>query len=139
MSLELYNTALRELAREGKALVRLTSPRHSVTLDNPLCGDRVTIDIDMDDAQRLQALGGKVRGCLLCEASLAMMARHADGATLSDLRIAGEDLRRLLDSRPLSSGHWPELMHFAPVASFSSRYQCVSLPFDALEDLSQEL
>lgn len=49
-------------------------PTETATVDNPLCGDRVTIDVKLAGG-KLAAIGHQVRGCLLCEAAAATIAR----------------------------------------------------------------
>ena len=64
--LELYQTAIVEAARRLAEHPRLPAPAGSATVDNPLCGDRVTTDVELR-AGALVRVGQRVRGCLLCE------------------------------------------------------------------------
>ena len=75
-----------------------------MTRDNPLCGDRVTLDLELDQ-DRVSAVAHKTRGCLLTEAAAALLA--ADAASLSPdaLREALPRLRRWLDEG--GSPPWP--------------------------------
>ena len=68
MTDELYHQAILELAKQAGRTPRLEDPDASVTVDNPLCGDRVTLDLRLADG-RVAAVGHKVRGCLLCQAA----------------------------------------------------------------------
>ena len=45
MSDPLYQAEILQLAREGRALTRLDRPTVTARVDNPICGDRVTIDL----------------------------------------------------------------------------------------------
>jgi nitrogen fixation NifU-like protein len=85
MSEALYQAALVERAHAGRGRGRLSAPDRSVTLDNPLCGDRVTIDLTLNDG-RVTTVGHQVRGCLLCEASAETIAQHAPGKTAAERR-----------------------------------------------------
>ena len=49
MSQALYHSTLVEHAQAGRARGRLAAPHRSATVDNPLCGDRVTIDLALAD------------------------------------------------------------------------------------------
>jgi len=127
MSENLYGQAIKDLAaREAAAL---DGPDASVTQDNPLCGDRVTLDVAMEDG-RVTATGHRVKGCLLCKAAAALVVDQAVG-------LDADGAVRLLDqvSGMLKKGAepaFPALAAFIPVRPHKSRHDCVLLPFKAL-------
>jgi NifU-like protein involved in Fe-S cluster formation len=128
----LYHQAILDLARQSGRTARLERPEASATVDNPLCGDRVTVDLDLADG-RVRAVGHKVRGCLLCQAAAAVIAARAPGATAAALRDVAAQLERAIREDPAAAeGLWPELGAFAPVHAHKSRHDCVLLPFEAL-------
>lgn len=132
MSDELYQAALVARAKQGRTRGRLTKPQHSITLDNPLCGDRVTLDVNLAEG-RVSAVGHQVRGCLLCEASAEVIASQALGKTLGELADATSAVTAILkEGKAAPAGSWPELAIFAPVHRVKSRQDCVLLPFEAL-------
>ncbi len=130
MSADLYHEALRRLAKEGPGRGRLAHADATATVHNPLCGDRVTIDLALD-GDRVAAVGHEVRGCLLCEAAAALVAEHAPGHRRDDFGDLPSALRAYLKSDDL-----PEplkgLALFAPARAFRSRHRCVTLPFEAM-------
>jgi nitrogen fixation NifU-like protein len=134
---DLYHQAILDLAREATGHGRLESPQVSVRIDNPLCGDRVILDLDMTDG-RVSALGHQVRGCLLCQAAATVIGARAPGQSAAALRENTERLRRLIvdgagaGDGAAGPGLWPELAAFAPVHRHKSRHDCVLLPFTAL-------
>lgn len=134
MSADLYQQRMLELARAGDAGVRLEAPDTSVTLDNPMCGDRVTIDLARDAAGRIVALGHAVRGCVLCRAATAVLERGAAGRDAGELAAVRERLRARLRAQAdlPDDPAWSELAAFEPVAAHKSRHECVLLPFDAV-------
>jgi NifU-like protein involved in Fe-S cluster formation len=132
MTDELYHQAILELARQAGRTPRLEAPDASVTVDNPLCGDRVTLDLNLADG-RVGALGHKVRGCLLCQAAAAVIAARAPGETPAALHeLAGRVALAIRKDPAAADGLWPELAAFAPVHRHKSRHDCVLLPFAAL-------
>ena len=133
MSEALYQAALVERAHAGRGRGRLPAPDRSVTLDNPLCGDRVTIDLTLQDG-RVATVGHQVRGCLLCEASAETIAQHAPGKTAAELAEASAAVAAILkEGAAAPEGEWSALAVFAPVHDVKSRRECVLLPFEALE------
>jgi nitrogen fixation protein NifU and related proteins len=132
MNDQLYHEAILELAKQARHGSRLEAPQASVTVDNPLCGDRVTLDLNLADG-RVRAVGHKVRGCLLCQAVAAAIARRAPGETPAALRTVARELGAAIAGAPEAAGKsWPELAAFAPVHAHKSRHECVLLPFEAL-------
>jgi nitrogen fixation NifU-like protein len=129
---ELYHQAILELAKKARHAARLEAPQTSVTLDNPLCGDRVTLDLSLGDG-RVGAIGHRVRGCLLCQAAAAVIGERAPGRTPQELREVSRELANAIAGMPDAAGRsWPELAAFAPVHPHKSRHECVMLPFQAL-------
>jgi nitrogen fixation NifU-like protein len=132
MTDELYHQAILELAKRARQGRRLEAPDASVTVDNPLCGDRVTLDLNLADG-RVREVGHKVRGCLLCQAAAAAIEARAPGETPEALRQVAKELEAAIARAPEAAGQrWPELAVFAPVHAHKSRHECVLLPFDAL-------
>lgn len=132
MTNDLYNDAIVAAARARHGHGRLEAPDRSATCDNPLCGDRVTIDLTLA-GERIGALAQKVRGCLLTEAAASVIGRRAAGATPAEIERAAESLRRLLAGEAVEPA-WPELAMFTPVKAVKSRHECVLLPFVAVEE-----
>lgn len=131
MTDQLYQAAIVGLARAANGKGRLEAPDGSATVDNPLCGDRITIDVRMD-GEHVAALGHQVRGCLLCEAAASAIGAHAIGATRAELAAASDAANAMLKSAKAAAPQWPEMDAFAPVRAHRSRHGCVLLPFEAL-------
>ena len=132
MNDDLYQEAIVMLAKKARALSRLDAPNRTATADNPLCGDRVTLDFTVEDGL-ITAFGHKTRGCLLCEASSFLIADHVVGEHVSRLLAAAEDVAPgIADDAVSMEGLWPGLGTLTPVRRFKSRHVCVSLPFTAL-------
>jgi NifU-like protein involved in Fe-S cluster formation len=139
MTDELYHQAILELAKQAGRTPRLEAPDASVTVDNPLCGDRITLDLRLADG-RVGAVGHKVRGCLLCQAAAAVIAARAPGETPAALHETAGRLGLAIRKNPAEAdGLWPELAAFAPVHAHKSRHDCVLLPFEALTQALAEV
>ncbi len=131
MSDELYQARIVALAKSKAGAGKLESPTKSARRDNPLCGDRVTIDVKLEDG-KIAEIAHQVRGCLLCQASAAALASTTvgrDAAGIADLR---HDAERAI-GREAGKAHEP-FDAFEPVANHKSRHECVLLPFEALKD-----
>ncbi|CAA7625195.1 iron-sulfur cluster assembly scaffold protein [Magnetospirillum sp. SS-4] len=127
MSDDLYQQAIKDLAARESS--RLDPADVSVTLDNPLCGDRIVVDARLSGG-KVEAVGHAAKGCLLCKAAAAVMADNAAGR---DAQGAAE----LLDGARamLKQGAEPPLPALAPFLTarpHKSRHDCILLPFKAL-------
>ena len=123
---QLYNDALKRLA--ATPVARLAAPDSTLKLNNPLCGDRVILELRVTD-DRIAALGGEVKGCLLCQAALATLVELATGLNTAEAWDLGPRVATMLAGTtppPLA------LEPFLPVRPLRSRHACVLLPFEAL-------
>ena len=77
------------------------NPRHHGQLDphdftyedeNPLCGDKLRIDVKLDETgQRVADVAFTGRGCAISQASASMLMEKIQGATLAELRALNKD------------------------------------------------
>ena len=132
MSEALYHAALVDRARTAFGKGALFEATGSATVDNPLCGDRVTLDIAVKDG-RIAAVGHRVRGCLLCEAAAATIAEYCRGSGKAELDAISAAARTLMAEGGDLPPQWQCLEIFRPVHQAKSRRDCVLLPFAALK------
>ncbi len=130
MNDDLYHQAIMQRAKAPVGAGRLEGPDASATVDNPLCGDRVTIDLRMANGT-IAALGHQVRGCALCQASASVIAATAVGQAPAGALAGREALKAVLAGAE-AAAPWADLGIFAPVRRHKSRHDCVLLPFEAL-------
>lgn len=136
MSADLYQDAIVAEAKAKFGAGSLTEPDVTTVTDNPLCGDRVKLEVKLEDGA-VADLAHKTRGCLLTMAAMSILARHAKGLDADGLAAMRGQLEKLLN-HDAPDDLWPELLNLAPVADVHSRHECVLLPFDALRDAFAE-
>ena len=132
MSDELYQEKIIALARAKTGAGKLDAPTRTARRDNPLCGDRVIIDVTLDGQGKIAQIAHQVRGCLLCQASASALSSLAIGKDAGGIAEVRHDAERAL-GREQGASHEPYAT-FAPVASHKSRQDCVLLPLEALKD-----
>ena len=120
-----------ELSREGAGSNRLEDADATATVDNPLCGDVVTLDLRFD-GDVVAEVGHRVRGCALCQAAAAVIQRHAIGLTPDNLRRVADGSAALVRAGAEAPAGWDEMAAFQPVRPIRNRHRCVLLPFEAL-------
>lgn len=129
---ELYQKNLLRLAANATGDGRIDNPDAEETMDNPTCGDRITIQIRLE-ANNIAELKHQNRSCMLCQASASMIGEHAVGKSLEDILQTREKLHSMLqDNVNPDTSEWKELELFNVVVAHKSRHHCVLLPFDAL-------
>ena len=129
MSQTLYQDRIVALAKAKTGAGTLAAPTARAMKDNPLCGDRVNIEIRLDDQRRIAELAHRVRGCALCEASASALAPRAIGHNAAEVAELRREIDSVLSGESQGTG---DFAAFAPVAEHKSRRDCVTLPFEAL-------
>ena len=133
----LYQDEIIQLSRKSRERGRLETPDASARVDNPLCGDRVTMDISIKDG-RIAAIGHRVRGCALCEAAAEIISERAIGLDPGELSAIEAATRAFMTARA-DTPPWTQLSVFAPVRDVKSRHDCVHLPFTAMVKAMSEI
>jgi len=126
------------LAANATGAGSIESPDAEGTLDNPTCGDRITIQVKLDDG-RITELVHENRSCMLCQASASLLAQNAVGMTLQDVKRIQDEIQKIFESGDITEGlSWEELEYFVPVKDHKSRHICVLLPLNALNNILQK-
>ncbi|WP_260582240.1 iron-sulfur cluster assembly scaffold protein [Sphingopyxis sp. PET50] len=131
MSAPLYNRDILSLAVATADYLPLPGARYHASLRAPLCGSRILLDLDADDVGRVTAIGLHVEACALGQASAALLARHAAGRSLDDIRAARAAIAAWFagdGERP----DWPGFDLLAPAKDYPARHGAILLPFDAV-------
>jgi len=127
---DLYQRALLDLAKAAHGAGALPSPDGSALRDSPLCGDRVRMQVALDDG-RVRALAHDTKGCLLCQAAASLAGLRGAGLNAEEATaLRGRIAAMLTGGEP--PAEWPELALFTPARAHRNRHGCVLLPFDAL-------
>ena len=132
----LYQRQLLDLAREIREIPALSGEIHTVSLKNPLCGDRVTLNVSLKNgvvAQRHIA----VEGCALCAAGAGYWYKCAAGRSIDELRSLKDELSAYLDGK---IDHITDAIEpFKAVKPLKNRHKCVLLALDASTALADKL
>lgn len=137
MNAPLYNTQILRLAASIPFHTRLDAPMASVERRSPVCGSRVAVDVDVDDAGRVAALGMKVNACALGQAAASLMGAHAIGRSLDELSDARDALTAWLAGERETPPDWPGLDIFTPALPHSARHPSIRLAFEAVAEAAE--
>ena len=103
---------------------------------NPLCGDRGTVFVDLQDGRvRDAAFVGS--GCSISTASASMMTESVKGKTTAETEELFERFHALITAPPDRAGEGGsdlgKLAVFAGVSEFPMRVKCAALPWHTLK------
>lgn len=138
MSEALYNTQILRLAASIPFAERLAHPQATVARRSPICGSRVTIDVELDGDGRIAALGQEVRACALGQASASLMGAHAIGRSPGELAEARDALAAFLSGEADTPGGWPGLDLFGPARPHQARHPSIMLAFEAVAEAAAQ-
>ena len=122
----LYRRELLRLAADAAGAGHLPEPHAMATAHNPVCGDRVTVELALANGH-ITALAHATRACVLTQASAALLADAAPGQDQAGLSALAQDVRAFLNGATPPPGFGV----FDGVVSHAGRHVCVLLPFKA--------
>lgn len=112
----LYTEELLEHYRHPQNFKKLPNPTHQVTLQNPLCGDVITLFLVVKQGivQESSFIG---KGCAISTASASLMTEYFKGKSLEKLRKTDNKSTMKIVGIDVSPG----------------RLKCLLLPFEAFK------
>jgi NifU-like protein involved in Fe-S cluster formation len=137
MNAPLYNTQILRLAASIPHHERLAAPMASVEKRSPVCGSRVSVDVNVDEAGRVCEIGMQVRACALGQASASLMGAHAVGRSAAELAVARDELAAWLAGERAALPDWPGFELFEPALPHSARHPSIRLAFEAVAEAAE--
>lgn len=134
MAETLYNNHILRLAASIPHQARLDDPHASVQRVSPICGSRITVDLDLDSEGRIARFGQEVRACALGQASAAILGAEVMGKTALELARARDDLAAFLKGGAETPGDWPGIAALVPAKPHKGRHGSILLAFQTAAD-----
>jgi nitrogen fixation protein NifU and related proteins len=105
---------------------------HSAVGANPLCGDRLTVYLRVEN-ETIQDAAFRGFGCAIAIASASLMTESVMGKTFAETQALFDQLLRMI-SAPAESpvDDLGDLSSLAGVRQFPVRVKCATLPWQAL-------
>src|ERR1700748_77852 len=95
MSDPVYKKALLRLAGDAAGAGRLPDPHCTGTAHNPTCGDRVIVDLAVEDG-RITGIALEDKSCALTQASASILGGDAPGLTREEIVTLHESVHAML-------------------------------------------
>ena len=94
---DLYRDEILEHYREPHNFGTLDAPDASYEGHNPLCGDRITMMLTVDDDGNVSDVAFSGRGCAISQASASMLTDEVKGRPVSEVEaMTNQDILDLL-------------------------------------------
>ena len=128
---ELYRDVIVDHNRSPRNRGRLPAATHHAEGDNPLCGDRLSLDVELagDVIRDLRFEGS---GCAISTASASLMSEAVKGRTRAEATELFGAVHRMLTGEPADAGRLGKLAALAGVRAFPARVKCASLCWHTL-------
>jgi len=100
---------------------------------NPLCGDKVTIYLKMED-DKVSDISFKGAGCAISTASASIMTESLKGKTRAEVEALFNTFHGLVtgEPRPTSEAELGKLAVFSGVSEYPVRVKCATLAWHTL-------
>jgi NifU-like protein involved in Fe-S cluster formation len=131
MSDPLYRKEVLRLAADSTGAGRLPHPCSTGRAFNPVCGDRVTIDIALEDG-RITGIAHDAKACVLTQASAAILGSELAGLSLEEVTALREQVAQMLRGGDVPPAPFDDFAVFDGVVPHGNRHACVLLPLDAV-------
>ena len=135
MNAPLYNETILRLTTQVPDR-RIDAPMASSEKRSPICGSRVTVDVNLGADGRVSEVGMLVRACALGQASSALLAANVIGRSPEEIRVARDELTAwLAGAGPLPQ--WPGMAVFIPALTYLARHPSIRLAFEAATEAAE--
>jgi len=129
---DLYHPRIFELAGDISRVGRLAQPQGTATKVSKICGSVVTVDVALD-GETVRDFAIETEACALGQASSAVLAAHAVGATVAEIQQTRDVLYKMLkENGPPPTGRFWELRHLEGVRAYPQRHTSVLLAWEAI-------
>ena len=110
----------------------LEGATNDATAKNPLCGDRVTVHLNVEGGVVMNARF-EARGCMIAKASASLLTEAVRGKSVEDARNLVKTIEALAVGDAAAAGDVGPLEPLRGVKEFPARRACVTLAWHALE------
>ena len=133
---ELYQQVILDHNRKPRNFREIKDATHSCHGVNPLCGDDVTVYLDVDDGEGvINDLSFQGSGCAISKASTSLMTTYLKGKKVDESRVVFEEFHKMVlgEFEPeKNEHHLGKLTLFLGVREFPSRIKCASLSWHTM-------
>ncbi len=128
---ELYREVILDHYQNPRRMGTLPEPTHSMGLHNPTCGDKIAVDLRVEDG-RITDYRFSGHGCSISMASASMLGDAVVGKPVPEATAVARGFVHFL-TNPTGQGAPPgDLEALGGVRKFPARVKCATLAHNAL-------
>ncbi|HEY3919773.1 MAG TPA: SUF system NifU family Fe-S cluster assembly protein [Stellaceae bacterium] len=137
-SRELYQDIILDHGRKPRNFHALAHPSHFAHGHNPLCGDRVTVYLEVEGG-RIKDVSFEGRGCAISTASASLMTEVLKGKTLAEAEALFKAFHAEVTGgeppavAPTLQDDFDRLAPLGGVKAYPTRVKCATLAWHAFE------
>lgn len=131
---DLYQEMILDHNRHPRNFGELAAPAQVAQGHNPLCGDRLTVYVVLEDG-KVKDVHFKGNGCAISMASASIMTELVKGRSAADVRALFDRFHRLMteDGADPVAPEDEAMAVFSGVREFPIRVKCATLPWHTLK------
>lgn len=135
MALEdLYREVILEHYKNPRNKRALPGAELSVSKNNPLCGDELTVHARLDH-DRVAEITFEGSGCSISQASASMMTEAVTGRSVGQAEAMASDFRSMMEGRhDPGEEEFGDLVALKGVVKYPVRIKCAVLAWDVLQE-----
>lgn len=133
---ELYQEIILDHSRHPRHFGRLAEANRTAEGFNPLCGDKVKIDLVVDGQSRIADVAFDGKGCAISVASASLMSEILKGRTIEEAEQLMDGFLELVKggaAERLCADDREHLEVMAGVSEFPMRVKCATLAWHAMK------
>jgi nitrogen fixation NifU-like protein len=131
---ELYQQVILDHNKKPRNFRRLETANHTAEGYNPLCGDHLTIYLDLEN-DLVKDVGFEGSGCAISKAAASMMTQAVKGKSKEQAENLFNEFHSMVTgdlNEELEENSLGNLKIFAGVREFPVRVKCATLPWHTL-------
>ncbi len=129
--LDLFRDIIIEHSQFPRHHGKLDEPTHEGVAENPLCGDRIRLQLKVNADQVIEDIAFEATGCAMSLASASLLVSHLKGRDVTAATKLFEDVHSLFNDKKSESDsdRLGELAALGEARRFPARVKCVTMPW----------
>lgn len=128
---ELYQEVILDHSRRPRNFGACPNCNRDAKGHNPLCGDRLTVQLDVD-GDTIKDAHFQGQGCAISMASASLMTEMVKGRTVAEAKALFESFHTLVTGGEADGVDLDKLEVLAGVRDYPVRVKCATLPWHTL-------
>ncbi|HEY8185581.1 MAG TPA: SUF system NifU family Fe-S cluster assembly protein [Pyrinomonadaceae bacterium] len=131
---ELYQQVILDHNKKPRNFRKLETANHSAEGFNPLCGDQLTVYLNLED-DAVKEISFEGSGCAISKAAASMMTQAVKGKSKQEAEQLFSEFHGMVTGEldeDQTANHLGNLKIFSGVREFPVRVKCASLPWHTM-------